>query len=33
VFLNPLWLLAIVAGGAVIGALGSMLSLRRYLSV
>lgn len=33
VFLNPLWLLAIVLGGAAIGALGSMLSLRRYLSV
>lgn len=33
VFLNPLWLLGIVAGGAAIGALGSMISLRRYLSV
>ncbi len=33
VFLNPLWLMAIVLGGAAIGALGSMLSLRRYLSV
>lgn len=33
VFLSPMWLLAIVFGGATIGALGSMLSLRRYLSV
>lgn len=33
VFLNPVWLVAIVLGGMAIGALGSMLSLRRYLSV
>lgn len=33
VFLNPLWLVAMVIGGGVIGALGSMFSVRRYLSV
>jgi len=33
VFLNPLWLVAMVIGGGLIGALGSMFSVRRYLSV
>jgi cell division transport system permease protein len=33
VFINPLWLVAMVIGGGLIGALGSMLSVRRYLSV
>lgn len=33
VFLDPLVVLAIVAGGACMGALGSALSLRRYLHV
>ena len=33
VFLDPLAALAVVSGGALAGALGSALSLRRYLSV
>lgn len=33
VFLNPLVILSFVVGGAVLGAIGSALSLRRYLSV
>jgi cell division transport system permease protein len=33
VFLDPLTALGIVAGGAAVGALGSALSLRRYLNV
>lgn len=32
-FLSPLWLLALVASGAIAGALGSALSIRRYLTV
>lgn len=33
VFLHPLVLLGLVAGGALLGATGSVLSLRRYLTV
>lgn len=33
VFVHPLWLVAMVAGAGVIGALGSMFSVRRYLAV
>ncbi len=33
VFLTPLMILALVFGGAMLGAVGSALSLRRYLSV
>jgi len=33
VFMHPMWLVAIVVGGACVGALGSLLSLRRYLAV
>jgi hypothetical protein len=32
-FLPPLTVLAVIAGGAMIGGLGSALSLRRYLRV
>jgi hypothetical protein len=33
VFLDPLWAIAMVAGGGLVGAMGSALSLRRYLSI
>lgn len=32
-FLGPLQLLSLVAGGALVGAIGSLLSVRRYLTV
>lgn len=33
VFLSPIWSVALVGSGAILGAAGSVLSLRRYLSV
>ena len=33
VFIAPLTVVAIIAGGALTGALGSALSLRRYMTV
>jgi hypothetical protein len=33
VFLDPLTMVAMVVGGGMMGALGSALSLRRYLNV